>query len=368
MSYLDPKEDVIDLELTSYGKYLLSIGKLKPSFYAFFDDDVIYDQTYAGVTTEKQSDIEPRIQEETPKFSTQTTFSGRDLEIFSTNPNIINDLVIGSEFSFESSVYEAAVEQGKVKVQDQAEHDETLQHPLGRSDTAKEFAPSWNVAFLKAPLSTSSEVLTVSSSRGDKTINIPQLNADVQYQIERNTRRYNIENNREYVFNESEDGEELFDPPFGGDESVLLLNGNSVFVKKDSLILKVEEANTFFESDNFEIELFKVDTVQGKTSEDQKEILVPLKFYKNTDLLLDDSINNQIDPQSADYYFDVLIDADIPIDDICPLIKNDTVKQVFHSKIFDCEELEMLTKDGFLEGVPDNIYADEDDTEDVCDL
>ena len=43
MSYLDPKEDVIDLKLTSYGKYLLSIGKLNPTFYAFFDDDVIYD-------------------------------------------------------------------------------------------------------------------------------------------------------------------------------------------------------------------------------------------------------------------------------------------------------------------------------------
>ena len=178
MSYLDPKEDVIDLELTSYGKYLLSIGKLKPSFYAFFDDDVIYDQAYAGVTTEKQSDIEPRIQEETPKFSTQAVFSGRDVEIFNKNPNVVNDLIIGSEFLSEGSIYEAAVEQGKIKIQDQAEHDEILQHPLGRSDTMKEFAPAWNVAFLKAPLSASSETLTVFSSRGNKTVNIPQLDRD----------------------------------------------------------------------------------------------------------------------------------------------------------------------------------------------
>ena len=55
MSYLDPKEQVIDLKLTSYGKYLLSIGKLNPVFYAFYDDDVVYDANYAGVSTEAQS-------------------------------------------------------------------------------------------------------------------------------------------------------------------------------------------------------------------------------------------------------------------------------------------------------------------------
>ena len=85
MSYLDPKEQVIDLKLTSYGKYLLSIGKLNPVFYAFYDDDVVYDANYAGVSTEAQSEIEPRIQEETPRFSTQTVYSGRELEIFSKN-------------------------------------------------------------------------------------------------------------------------------------------------------------------------------------------------------------------------------------------------------------------------------------------
>ena len=368
MSYLDPKEDVIDLELTSYGKYLLSVGKLKPTFYAFFDDDVVYDLAYAGVTTEKQSEIEPRIQEETPKFSTQAVFSSRELEIASKNPNVVNDLIVGSEFSSEDSVYEVAVGQGKIKIQDQIEHDEILQHPLGRSDSMKEHAPAWNIGFLKAPLSSSSEVLTKSSSRGNKTVNIPQLNANIEYRIERNTKKYNVENNPEYVSDISADGEELFDPPFDGIESVLLLNGNSVFVEKDFIVLKVEEANTFFETDNFEIELFKVDTVFGRSALDVKEVLTPLKFYKNDDSLLDDSLTDKIDPQSAEYYFEVLVDSDIPLKDICPLIKNDTTKQVFQSKIFDCEDLQMITPEGFLEGVPNNIYSDEDDTEDVCDL
>ena len=66
MSYFDPKEEVIDQKLTPYGEYLLSIGKLNPTFYAFFDNDIIYDDNWAGVSSEKQSQIEPRIQEETP--------------------------------------------------------------------------------------------------------------------------------------------------------------------------------------------------------------------------------------------------------------------------------------------------------------
>ena len=45
MSFFNKKEDVIDLQLTQYGKYLLSQGKLKPVYYAFFDDDILYDDT-----------------------------------------------------------------------------------------------------------------------------------------------------------------------------------------------------------------------------------------------------------------------------------------------------------------------------------
>ena len=48
--FLNKKEQVYDLQLTSYGKYLLSIGKFKPVYYAFFDDNVLYDKTYATGT------------------------------------------------------------------------------------------------------------------------------------------------------------------------------------------------------------------------------------------------------------------------------------------------------------------------------
>ena len=35
MEFFNKKEDVLDVELTEYGKYLLSLGQLDPVYYAF---------------------------------------------------------------------------------------------------------------------------------------------------------------------------------------------------------------------------------------------------------------------------------------------------------------------------------------------
>ena len=41
MSFFNKKEDVIEIQLTQHGKYLLSKGRFKPAYYAFYDDDII---------------------------------------------------------------------------------------------------------------------------------------------------------------------------------------------------------------------------------------------------------------------------------------------------------------------------------------
>ena len=47
-TFFNKKEDVLDLELTEYGKYLLSLGRFNPDSYAFFDDEILYDSKYGG--------------------------------------------------------------------------------------------------------------------------------------------------------------------------------------------------------------------------------------------------------------------------------------------------------------------------------
>ena len=46
MKFLNRKEQVLELHMTQHGKSLLSRGAFKPVYYAFFDDDVIYDSQY----------------------------------------------------------------------------------------------------------------------------------------------------------------------------------------------------------------------------------------------------------------------------------------------------------------------------------
>ena len=78
--FFDDKEEVLSIDFTQYGKYLLSRGKLKPTYYSFFDDDILYDSQYAGFS-EDQKRTEKRIQHKTPRFKTQYSFTHVDSKI-----------------------------------------------------------------------------------------------------------------------------------------------------------------------------------------------------------------------------------------------------------------------------------------------
>ena len=47
MRFLDDKEEVINFEMTPYGKHLLSKGQYRPVYYAFHDDDILYDTSHS---------------------------------------------------------------------------------------------------------------------------------------------------------------------------------------------------------------------------------------------------------------------------------------------------------------------------------
>jgi len=63
VSFLNKKQDVMKIKLTRFGKKKLSKGIFEPKYYQFFDDNVIYDSNYGGVT-EDQNDIQSRISED----------------------------------------------------------------------------------------------------------------------------------------------------------------------------------------------------------------------------------------------------------------------------------------------------------------
>ena len=75
MKFLNGKEQVLDIQLTSYGKYKLSKGQFRPYFYSFFDDGVLYDSEHGGFN-EAQKDTQNRIKNETPRLELQTSYVG----------------------------------------------------------------------------------------------------------------------------------------------------------------------------------------------------------------------------------------------------------------------------------------------------
>ena len=76
MKFLNKKEQVFDIQLTPYGKQKLSMGMLKPTYYAFFDDNVVYDIKHAhSGAFEKQNTIHNRIKKETAYLESQVIFN-----------------------------------------------------------------------------------------------------------------------------------------------------------------------------------------------------------------------------------------------------------------------------------------------------
>lgn len=86
MSFFNSKEEVIDIELTQHGKKLLSKGKFDPKYYAFFDDDIIYNSECYGVT-ENQNNIQERIINQVPYLKSQARFISSDINQSDLNYN-----------------------------------------------------------------------------------------------------------------------------------------------------------------------------------------------------------------------------------------------------------------------------------------
>ena len=101
MSFFDSKEEVFDVQLTQFGKKLLAMGVFRPTFYAFFDDDILYNAQKAGFS-EKQNQTESRIIKDTPKLKTQHLTTGvvtsfADLEIFDTPGDVARLIIPGRD-------------------------------------------------------------------------------------------------------------------------------------------------------------------------------------------------------------------------------------------------------------------------------
>jgi hypothetical protein len=353
MSFLDPKERVIDLQLTSYGKYLLSVGRFKPVEYAFFDSDIIYDRRFAQSGTEPQSEIEGRIQENTPRLATQTIYRSAEVGVFATNENLKYNLMPG------------VLADKANKVSQTPDKSYIFQEPIGNSAYNSNNVAAWNIGFLKAELTSSVSVLTSSCTPtscpwAGPTLFIPQLSCSLQYYIE--TYEPNIQQQNSDKYSGVDVAE---DTVYDINTPVMFQDESYMIYKDDFVLLKIEEANTEFLKENFELEVYKIEPIEGtKKNADGETVptwsdsLVPLYFEGD---------NDNIDKTSrVDYYFNVDIDFEISEEEYCKLVKaqgtqQDKIKNIYNDKIFNCESRKETLRSL-------NIYAtnENQDPGDIC--
>jgi hypothetical protein len=155
MTFFDKKEDVLKIELTLYGRSLLFYGKFMPKYYAFFDDDVLYDMSLVG-PSEQQDQIKERILNETPRLRPQRSITSVELELNRYERDSM------------SARPSRDVQQNM------------LMEPLGTSDNSFDEAPAWNISFISGEIESTSQFL--SGSRNIRRV--PQINSIIEYKME----------------------------------------------------------------------------------------------------------------------------------------------------------------------------------------
>ena len=292
MSFFNKKEDVLEFELTEYGKRLLEQGVMKPAYYAFFDDDILYDSA-AGGFSENQNDAARRIKYETPSLRVQANTTGAETRV---NEFLLNVTGGANEDIFASTISENSV--SFVNAFQSAPHFSQKYFlgadPIGSSDLKTEYAPAWHINCLAAEISSSQDYLTVDLNNTNTGLangivrQIPQLNITLDYKTFLAKSTFIEDNSVQNIV-------QLTSDHFDGNVEL--------YVQENFLVLDVREKNAEFMKENVDIEVFELGPTSATTAGDQ---LVPLEFMRE-DNALEIPGDNKVE-----HYMNILVDGNIP--------------------------------------------------------
>jgi|ETNvirnome_6_100_1030635.scaffolds.fasta_scaffold00468_6 hypothetical protein len=354
MELFNKREDVIDLELTPYGELLLLEGVFKPTYYAFFDDEVLYDSRYAGIEVEAQNKIKDRIKE-VPRLKTQYLFTNTELpsvkiedyaaKVFKgeittldlvKTANLLPQEKIGA-LSYEPMYY--------LKLY-------TLPLPLGNCSFETEHAPAWDINLLYNNLDQQKDgtySVEIFSSSIHPTLKIPQMDVTIQYVTEGyplnmtpKTSTDNADKSENFRLKEFDELHE--NPP--------IYNDGYYDFQEDFIVLEINENNVPFLKENFDIEVYEIthdnpdhdlyynkkDFIKKPTVVDEKGLL---KSEEESIRSNEKDLELKLLPLNNTYvehYFNVYVDYEIDKDLMCKLKPNIKQKGFFISDPLDCLE------------------------------
>jgi hypothetical protein len=305
MTFFNTKEEVLDIEITPYGKFLLSKGEWKPAYYEFYDDDVIYDSEYAGIS-ERQEEPQQRIKE-TARTKTNYSFEGAETRYKEYRKQLLETGKIG------------------LPVLEKRKNLTLSSLPLANSSFLKESLPSWNVNVLNGEIAnvTSTESITGLPNN----INVLNLSPIVfQTTVKKDEDEQDVNSLRDI-----------------NAANTRYEDGTYISIKDDYLLLDIAEENVDLLTDNFEIEIYLIES----TEDGEKEL--PLKFRKEQESVVNgvyvetEEENHQdlnITPEFVEHYFDIKIDREIPSSVLCKhLSKSELEKLKTRDRFYiNCEE------------------------------
>ena len=264
MSFHNPKEEVIQIHLTQFGRNCLARGVFKPAYYQFFDDGVLYNSQNANFN-EEQNSSEIRILENTPKLKSQYINKSIQTQYFLEDEKIVS----GSAPRFQ-----------KLKRNFNPDHqDSLLFYPLGEQEVSVIKYAKYSAVSLGSLFKTGSVQYVTGSNLNRR---VPQISTTPEYKIQLN----NASNSNTSEQNTSEEFKDLLS------DNIFFNDGSSIQVMKDDFVLDLQELNTSYGLENFELEIFEIlENDEGQTLKKLNKLEEINKFFKiKTD--------NDIDVQS----------------------------------------------------------------------
>ena len=345
MTYFNKKEEVIEVILTSYGKYKLSRGEWTPTYYAFFDEEIIYDSRYAGMT-ENSGSAEARIQEETPSMRVQTAYSDLSQQLKKLTKRT-KKATTGAELGVGGQdKYATAIKSSTTRA--------PYMLPLGNSTTettAQSYAPAWEISALKNEFTASSAYL---SSSYENITQIPQLTIDIDY-----TTNIYVSTDIEGATTTSELATSELDHMAANEGTVNLpadgflttyFDDESLLVVEDGyLILEVNERNSAKAINQFYVEVWEVEEDdQLQPNDSQGQSLTKMSFIKWPEEIVNGVLIDpenmlkvdatQIDDTYVEYFMDIMADDEINDSAVCNYIAIDDKSRINWTRVLSCPD------------------------------
>lgn len=386
---LDKKERVYDLKLTNYGHYLMSVGKFKPTYYSFFDDNIIYDSSYSNIS-ESQNQAHTRIKQETPYIESLVLFENIDGTLdtipvstpplnvsieLATDSTLVESLGLGApvvssdgaglspptiagvsvvDTGIGSEIGASAIIETEPSPPSYFAVDVTPTIIKPRQDIFKfdaaigdafldgkqtNLAPAWKVVVLSGEISSSAQKYHTNNS---SSLNIPQINVVSNYKKEIKDLNYSL----------PADGESI-------NETNIFADNKYIQLTSDPPIIYIDEVNTELLTNNFDVEVFKVDTETGTSAavNDLQRKFFETKINQVVDGLMVSA--NKIENDEADitinaveYYFDFIKDKNVDKQIVCKQLQIFNKSSYYIDLDFDCESEET-------ENIYNDIYGSE---------